>query len=208
MKKKPLVENGIIVGTASNKYELKNPIARYLLANFKKAIADLLINIDPKSIIEIGCGEGYVTQILLEKTNAHILATDISETILKQTQNTIQSPRIEFRATNIKDFIKREQAELIVCCEVLEHLENPEEGINIIKALTTEYALISVPREPLWRILNFSRGAYLTDWGNSPGHIQHWSQKEFIHLLEKYFEVLVIKSPIPWTIVLVKKISR
>ena len=39
------------------------------------------------------------------------------------------------------------------------------------------HLLVSVPREPLWRMLNMARGAYWSDLGNTPGHLNHWSRR-------------------------------
>ena len=42
MAKTPLVENGLVVGTGSDKYESKNPISQYLLRQFDSSIAELV----------------------------------------------------------------------------------------------------------------------------------------------------------------------
>ena len=68
--------------------------------------------------------------------------------------------------------------------EVLEHLEDTEAAVNVLAQIATPYLVVSVPREPLWRILNLARGAYLKDLGNTPGHVQHWSTASFLRLLE------------------------
>jgi len=56
--KKIIIEDGIVVGTAGGKYELKNPVAQYLLRGFDNAISDMATYISPSSILEVGCGEG------------------------------------------------------------------------------------------------------------------------------------------------------
>ena len=90
----------------------------------------------------------------------------------------------------------------MVCCEVLEHLEDPEAGLQALQRVARNHLIISVPREPLWCALNMARGKYLTQWGNTPGHIQHWSKEKFIALVSNYFEVIESKSPLPWTMLL------
>jgi 2-polyprenyl-3-methyl-5-hydroxy-6-metoxy-1,4-benzoquinol methylase len=97
--------------------------------------------------------------------------------------------------------VDEDSAELIVCCEVLEHIEDPEAGLKALQKVTMQSLILSVPKEPLWRILNLARGKYITSWGNTPGHIQHWSKREFIQLVSKYFEVVEVRSPFPWTMV-------
>ena len=51
------------------------------------------------------------------------------------------------------------------------------------------HLLVSVPREPLWRGLNVARGAYLSDLGNTPGHVNHWSKRSFVAMLSRHGSV-------------------
>jgi hypothetical protein len=69
---------------------------------------------------------------------------------------------------------------------------------------TRGHLLVSVPREPLWRMLNVARGAYVRDLGNTPGHLNHWSKRSFTKLLSRYGEVAERRSPFPWTMLLVR----
>jgi hypothetical protein len=66
------------------------------------------------------------------------------------------------------------------------------------------HLLVSVPREPLWRMLNLARGAYWTSLGNTPGHLNHWSRRSFVELLSRHGEVVEARSPFPWTMLLVR----
>jgi hypothetical protein len=61
-----------------------------------------------------------------------------------------------------------------------------------------------VPHEPLWRILNVARGAYVQDLGNTPGHLNHWSRAGFKRLLSAHGQVVETRSPFPWTMLLVR----
>jgi predicted SAM-dependent methyltransferase len=98
-----------------------------------------------------------------------------------------------------------DSADFILCCEVLEHLEFPEKALKTLNTITGKYCLLSVPNEPLWRCLNMVRGKYIHDLGNTPGHIQHWSLHQFVKLIKKYMDVLMVKFVLPWTLVLSKK---
>ena len=64
--------------------------------------------------------------------------------------------------------------------------------------------LVSVPREPIWRILNMARGAYIKDLGNTPGHLNHWSKRSFVQMLKGYGRVDAVLTPFPWTMVLLR----
>jgi 2-polyprenyl-3-methyl-5-hydroxy-6-metoxy-1,4-benzoquinol methylase len=204
-RKIPLIEDGIVVGTGSNKYEMRNPVGRFLLHQFDWAIAELISKISPTTILEVGCGEGHVTNILLSNTDALIHCTDVSDRIIDIAKSTITSTRVSFEKRSIYDLRSdTNRAELVVCCEVLEHLKNPILGLEKLASVASPYCILSVPREPIFRALNFLRGAYLEQFGNSPGHIQHWSKKGFIRLVETKFEILEVNSLLPWTALLAR----
>ena len=95
-----------------------------------------------------------------------------------------------------------DRTSLVVCCEVLEHLEEPERALEAISRVAADKVILSVPREPLWRALNMARGKYLAEFGNTPGHLQHWSQKSFLEMISRHIEVEELRAPIPWTMVL------
>jgi Methyltransferase domain len=97
---------------------------------------------------------------------------------------------------------------LIVCCEVLEHLEDPEAALETIARLARPWAIVSVPREPMWRALNLARLSYVSRLGNTPGHLQHWSRRGFVRFLERRLELVELHSPLPWTIALCRSDGR
>ena len=49
-----------------------------------------------------------------------------------------------------------------------------------------------------------ARGAYLRDLGNTPGHVNHWSKRDFVSLLSRHGKVEEVRSPLPWTMLLVR----
>jgi 2-polyprenyl-3-methyl-5-hydroxy-6-metoxy-1,4-benzoquinol methylase len=207
--KKIRIEEGIVIGTASDKYESNNFVARKLVQGFDNHIRKLIHQINPSTITEIGCGEGHVTSMLLESTLASIKAFDISQTIIDEACTNIPSTRVVFEESNIYALsAEKHCADLVVCCEVLEHLDDPQRGLDLIAELAKPYALLSVPREPIWCALNVLRGAYITEWGNTPGHLQHWSKTGFQRFVSSRFDILALASPLPWTIILAKAKAR
>jgi len=96
----------------------------------------------------------------------------------------------------------QDAAELIVCCEVLEHLGDPDAALSVVASLAAPWAIVSVPREPLWRALNIARLKYVGALGNTPGHLNHWSRQSFLDFLGKRLEVVDARAPLPWTMAL------
>ena len=94
---------------------------------------------------------------------------------------------------------------MVMCCEVLEHLDDPERALREIRRVCARYCVLSVPNEPFWRLLNLARGAYARNLGNTPGHVNHWSTKHFERYVGDYFRVLEIATPLPWVITLCQR---
>ncbi len=47
------------------KYNTANPISRYLVNNFFKTVAEIVSTITIKSVLDVGCGEGYLFDYLI-----------------------------------------------------------------------------------------------------------------------------------------------
>ncbi len=194
----------LVSGNTYDKYGSKNPIARYLMSGFLGAFDRMLALSGAQAARELGCGEGYLS-IRLAQKGLRIAASDLSENVLMEARQNAMAAGADISfsledaqtPTSLPEF-----SDLIVCCEVLEHVREPETALRNIAALGARYFLFSVPNEPLWRVLNMARGKYWTDWGNTPGHIQHWSSNAFKQMLERYFEIEAFSTPLPWSMAL------
>ena len=78
----------------------------------------------------------------------------------------------------------------------------------MLARLARPWLIASVPREPLWRALNLARLSYVGALGNTPGHLNHWSKRGFVRFLDERFEVVEVRSPIPWTMALCRAARR
>ncbi|MEM1082235.1 MAG: class I SAM-dependent methyltransferase [Pseudomonadota bacterium] len=198
------LEDGIVVGNTYDKYNSNNPIARKLVAGFSAALSDLVNIVAPAEIHEVGCGEGYwTTQWKAQGIDAR--GSDFSSLVidLARQNAAAMSLDVAFKAADIYALDPAvDAAELIVCCEVMEHLDRPTEALEMLTRLARPYLVVSVPREPIWSAMNLARGKYWSDWGNTPGHVQRWSKRAFLDLLEQHVDVLEVRSPLPWTMAL------
>jgi 2-polyprenyl-3-methyl-5-hydroxy-6-metoxy-1,4-benzoquinol methylase len=195
------VERG---GNVYDKYGTSNPVARRLVAGFMADLDELVRRSGAREAHEVGCGEGELS-IRLARAGLRVRGTDAFPRVLEEAREraAAEGVEIDFEATAVEDLDPaRHAAELVVCCEVLEHLEDPERGLEMLARLARPWLIASVPREPLWRALNLARLSYVGRLGNTPGHVSHWSKRGFERFLSGRFEVVDLRSPIPWTMAL------
>ena len=200
----PIIEDGIIAGNLYDKYGARNPIAKWLVRGFLAAFEELTSMAGVSDVHEVGCGEGYLTAYLAKKFT-NVRASDISCQVIEKARDFAMKNAlsVRFKVSSIYNLTpKEDKAELVVCCEVLEHLEDPPRALKILSDLANPYLLVSVPREPIWRILNITRGSYLMRLGNTPGHLQHWSKESFLRMVDASAHVEKVLTPLPWTMAL------
>ncbi len=191
-------------GNVYDKYGTSNPVARRLMAGFMSDLDELVERSGAREAHEVGCGEGEVS-IRLARRGIRVRGTDAFPRVLEEARRRAAAAGVEvdFEAAAVEELDPATHAaELVLCCEVLEHLEDPRRGLEMLARLARPWLIASVPREPLWRALNLARLSYVGALGNTPGHLSHWSKRGFERFLGERFEVVEIRSPIPWTMAL------
>jgi 2-polyprenyl-3-methyl-5-hydroxy-6-metoxy-1,4-benzoquinol methylase len=202
----PATAETVPTGNTFDKYGSTNPLVRRLMAGFEGTLAELFAQAAPQSVLDVGCGEGVLThQWAQQLGERRIVGIDLDDAKLKAEWATRQRPNLEYRTLPAEQlpFVDGE-FELAAAIEVLEHVPDPEHTVAEMARVASRHLLVSVPREPLWRGLNVARGAYLTQLGNTPGHVNHWSKRSFVRLLAQHGEVVEKRSPFPWTMLLVR----
>jgi 2-polyprenyl-3-methyl-5-hydroxy-6-metoxy-1,4-benzoquinol methylase len=192
-------------GNTTDKYNAKNPIMRRLMDGFERDLDDLFDRIGPRSILDVGCGEGVLTCQWAERLDGgRIVGIDLDDPKLRAEWETRTRPNLEYRAEEATSLsFADDEFDVATAIEVLEHVPEPEATLSEMARVAERYLLVSVPREPIWRMLNMARGAYLRDLGNTPGHLNHWSKVSFVSLLSRYGKVEEVRTPLPWTMALV-----
>jgi 2-polyprenyl-3-methyl-5-hydroxy-6-metoxy-1,4-benzoquinol methylase len=199
-------QDGIVTGNTYDKYGSSNPLVKRMMAGFQGTLDELLTAASPASLLDVGCGEGVLVHKWAQRLpSARVVGIDLEEPSIQAGWEQRQAPNLQYkvmRAENLP-FVDGE-FELACAIEVLEHVPDTEHTLAEMARCASGHLLVSVPREPLWRMLNMARGAYLRDLGNTPGHLNHWSKRSFVRLLERHGEVVQARSPFPWTMLLVR----
>lgn len=205
----PRPENGnteaeLFEGVAhAEKYQNPNWIARRLVGTFMKAIDDAVFALSPKDLLEVGCGEGHVLGVLAHR-GYKMAGCDISDESLAVARREIDKRGLDIPLYNksVYDLDPNEDmADTVLCCEVLEHLTDPELALEKLVSVTRRNLVLSVPNEPIWHLLNMARGKYLHALGNTPGHYNHWTSKAFAAFVSSKMDIVAMRTPLPWTLI-------
>jgi 2-polyprenyl-3-methyl-5-hydroxy-6-metoxy-1,4-benzoquinol methylase len=199
-------DDGVVTGNTYDKYGSGNPVVRRLMASFERTLDELMQRAEPSSLLDVGCGEGVlVHRWALSQPQLRIVGIDLVEESIQAGWAEHQAPNLEYRTMPAENLpFAADEFELATAIEVLEHVPDPEHTLAEMARCAERHLLVSVPREPLWRMLNMARGAYVPQLGNTPGHLNHWSRRSFTKLLSRYGQVTEVRSPFPWTMLLVR----
>jgi 2-polyprenyl-3-methyl-5-hydroxy-6-metoxy-1,4-benzoquinol methylase len=198
---------GTVTGNTYDKYGSTNPVVRRLMGAFEGTLDELFTQADPQSLLDVGCGEGVLTQQWAQRLGERrrVVGIDLDDPALHAEWVKRTAPNLEYRVMKAENLPFADgEFDAAAAIEVLEHVPDAEHTVAEMARVAKRWLLVSVPREPLWRALNMARGAYWKDLGNTPGHLNHWSKRSFVALLSRHGEVVEARSPFPWTMLLVR----
>jgi 2-polyprenyl-3-methyl-5-hydroxy-6-metoxy-1,4-benzoquinol methylase len=199
-------DDGIVTGNTYDKYRSSNPVVRRLMTGFERTLDELLTRAAPRSLLDVGCGEGVlVHRWALAMPDRRVVGIDLEEESIQAGWAERQAANLEYRTMPADDLpFATGEFDLATAIEVLEHVPDPERTLAEMARCAERHLLVSVPREPLWRALNLARGAYIGQLGNTPGHLNHWSKRSFARMLSRHGQIVELRSPFPWTMLLVR----
>ncbi len=190
--------NANVAGNNYDKYASTNPIEQRMMRGFFDALDHMLDGLAPSTVVEVGAGEGRVTERLIERfPDATVIGLDLLDDDLAGDWAELGLPMFFGDATRLP--FADDAIDLVVGLEVMEHVPQPERALAEIARVCRHTTVLSVPREPIWRAGNVARGRYLGELGNTPGHVNHWSARSFERFVNSRFEVAAIRRPLPWT---------
>ncbi len=123
MTKTPLPANFI-------KHTSKNPIQKFLIKNFYSSLISLAKPLLPQTILDAGCGEGFTMNKLSEnEISRKIEGVEYSKDAISLGKKLF--PSLTFKEGSAYDLpYKNNTFDLVVCTEVLEHLEEPKKVLK------------------------------------------------------------------------------
>jgi 2-polyprenyl-3-methyl-5-hydroxy-6-metoxy-1,4-benzoquinol methylase len=197
---------GVVVGNHTPKYSARNPAIRWLtarwVANLDRVFGQLSHDQDHQGgpaarALEVGCGEGVIADKLHRRFGG-VVALDLADAGLRADWRRYVGPQFLHASAHALPFAD-DQFEVVVAAEVLEHLADPQQGLEEMARVGRRHLVVSVPREPIFRACNLVAGRYVGALGNTPGHLNHWSKRSFVRFVSQVAQVQEVTSPFPWT---------
>lgn len=202
-----LVETpGVVIGNHHHKYTSTNPAIRFLTNRFLERLDDTFARVAAQApdarVAEIGCGEGEIAARLHERWG-NVAAVDLPDAGLRREWQSRPGPHfLHGDATRLP--FPDNTFDVLASVEVLEHLDDPVAGLREYARVARSHLVLSVPREPVFRLGNLVAGRHVRSLGNTPGHLNHWSSPDFLRFVSTVGSVAHVAKPLPWTIVWVR----
>lgn len=184
------------------KHTTNSKVQRMLINRFHAKITSIVKDLDPASLLDAGCGEGFVSSIFLDAMpGLKITGFDVLQGSVEMAKRRV--PSGTFFVGDIYNIDQPDNSSDIVCAfEVMEHLHKPDVGLAEMARCAREYVVLSVPHEPFFCLGNAARGKNLdiTPKGSDPDHRNFWSRQAFGDFVSRELDVVTLTGSLPWTI--------
>lgn len=172
--------------TNLHKYTYDNRLYQWHLHAFLDTLAHMVRETAPQSVLDAGCGEGFVTHYLAQKhPDLKLTGMDLSQEAIDYAEAHFGDAAM-FRTGSIYKLPFSDNSfDTVVCSEVLEHLDAPDKAVLELKRVARQYVVITVPREPYFKWLNdIGRMMGTTP---DPGHVNFWTKTTFQAFIKQHF---------------------
>jgi 2-polyprenyl-3-methyl-5-hydroxy-6-metoxy-1,4-benzoquinol methylase len=199
-----------IISENQRKHTSSNPLQKLLIMRFHEKIFSYINKLSITNLLDVGCGEGFVMKELIKQNKKiSIFGLDRNYHSLSWGRNHIIHNEPVLCSNAMLLPLEDNTQQMVICLEVLEHLDDPKSCLNELIRVASQYILISVLNEPFFRIANFLRGKNLSRLGNDIEHVNLFTAKKLNALIPTNRVKIIEHSFIfPWQIILGQKIMR
>lgn len=178
-------------------YDSSNPLERNLWRKKKETIQKILKNLPIKTIVDVGCGDGRLIDII--PTNISYTGVDISPTQTKEAKkySIKQKKKVEILIGDVTKMpFPSDSFDAALACDIVEHVLSPQKLFDELKRVVKKegHIVFGIPNEDLWE---FARLLLLKFPVRSPDHIHAIYPEDikqaFPHVEKKIF------IPIPFS---------
>ena len=193
------------VGSSNyRKHTSGNPLQRVLIGRFHRSLLERVDALAPESFLDAGCGEGFVSRLLLARRPG-LRLTGIEWSPQAVAIAAGRNPTGQFVVGDVTALPFADNAfDVVGCFEVLEHLQGdgPERALAEYARVARRAVVLSVPHEPYFSLANAARGKNLgvRPRGSDPDHVNFWSRQAFAAQVGRHLDVVWLGGSFPWTL--------
>lgn len=137
-----------------------------------------------KSVLDIACGTGYGSHMLLNAGAVKVVGVDISKDAVCYAEKEFASMSLTFKVGNIQNNIELDFVpDLITCFETIEHVDDWKAAIRSIKDLVSGSSCTLLMSSPNRRITSPS-ARLLSDKPRNKFHVREFLLGELVSALE------------------------
>jgi 2-polyprenyl-3-methyl-5-hydroxy-6-metoxy-1,4-benzoquinol methylase len=185
---------------AAEDYSHLSATGQGLVAQFRARVVGHIAAERPGRVLEVGCGQGWLLKAIADALpEAELHGLDIRPDVVGYARELVPSAEVVVGNGERLPF-EDASFDVVVCSEVLEHVNDPSSVLAEIDRVGRGVAVLSVPDEPWFWGANLARGKHLATLGNCPGHIHHWSGGSFARLLRPRYDRVSVERSFPWLI--------
>lgn len=163
-------------------------------------------------VLDVGCGNGVISRHL-GQFGYQVLGIDISEKTIATARSKNTLPNVRFESISAEELTAQgERYDAVICSEVLEHLDHPENLLKVIHASLKDNGLLVVtvpngvgPRElcvtrpmlkarnnpGLWKFINKIKsalgfkGTTVQSAADNLDHVQFFTRKDLVEIADE-----------------------
>lgn len=135
------------------------------------------------TVLDIGCGDGTMMEYLKNNRKADITGVDISKKAIKHVKSKgFKAYEYDVLSKEFQKFLKGKSYDYILITEVLEHIQDPETLISLVKKYADKAVFVSIPNSGFFihrlRLMS-GRFPLVSIQQHIKEHIRFWTLKDF-----------------------------
>lgn len=160
------------------KYARSGLVSRLHQRRFFDRIAREVRAFAPATVLDAGCGEGFVAEALSARLpGVEVTAVDVDAAAVAFAEaNGRFGVRYGVASLDALPFAAG-AFDVVVCTEVLEHLPAPDRALAELRRVARRGVVVTVPLEPVFRTL-LAMGMAM-GWSPDPGHVNFWTPAQW-----------------------------
>lgn len=195
-----------------DKYMTSNPLKKKMVNNLNSRIIGIMGKLLSKPekvyrILDAGCGEGFISNLIFNNfRNVEITGLEYTSEAVRIARS--MNNKINYLQGDIyKMPFEDSSFDMVICTEVLEHLESPLDALRELHRVSENEILLTVPEEPWFCLGNLAVLKNVSRLGNPEDHINHWTYRRFVKYVKTCLGggIYLCSKSFPWTVVLYKK---